>query len=222
MTEGIYHITQPERPFARTNRQTIQQRAQILQELGYKQPSIAEICCGDCQRQQRICSEVLQTETYCGLDMSPTVVALNRVKGVDCVQGDALDVTAMRQFATFDVLFFGPPLSEQCDGHTGLPFSAIRPGFAPFARLLLEELSFMGLLVCICPNSTNLGDAQWLYRQIQAYRADIGLRLIHHSYTTLTGADEVTEMRLKYVELWFSARLADLWEVRKSWGESLP
>jgi hypothetical protein len=70
--------------------------------------------------------------------------------------------------------------------------------------------------------STNLGDAQWLYRQIQAYRADIGLRLIHHSYTTLTGADEVTEMRLKYVELWFSARLADLWEVRKSWGESLP
>lgn len=38
----------------RANRQTIQQRAEILRQLGYRQPAIAEICCGDCQRQQQV------------------------------------------------------------------------------------------------------------------------------------------------------------------------
>ncbi len=218
MTETAYHLTEPERPFARTNRHTIIQRARLLQELGYERPSIAEICCGDCQRQRRTYRERLGVETYRGLDLSPTAVSLNRANGVDCVLGNALDREAIRPFTAFDVLFFGPPLSAQCDGHTGLPFQQVTPGFAPFARLLFGELRFDGLLVCITPNSVNMGDIQWLYRQIQAFRADVNLRLIHHSYATLTGADEPTEMRLKYVELWFSTQMEDVWELRESRG----
>jgi hypothetical protein len=209
-----YHITQPERPFARTNRQTIQQRAEILRELGYVRPSIAEICCGDCQRQQQIYQKQLQTTDYCGLDISPEVVALNRHNGVACVQGDALDKQVMRQFTPYDVLFFGPPLSAQCDGHTGLHFRSVTPGFVPFAHLLLHELNFTGLLVCIGPNSTNMGQIGWLYQQVQSYRADVGLHLIHHSYATLTGNDQVTEPRLKYVELWLGAGLTNAWQIR--------
>lgn len=45
---------------------------------------------------------------------------------------------------------------------------------------------------------------------------DVGLRLIHYSVATLTGHDEVTEPRRKYVELWFSRRLDDVWDVRES------
>ncbi|MBK8986252.1 MAG: hypothetical protein IPM39_09250 [Chloroflexi bacterium] len=104
-----YHVTQAGRPFARTNRQTIEQRADILRELGYRQPAIAEICCGDCRRQQQIYQEQLQTARYCGLDLSPEVVALNRANGVACLAGDALDTAVMRQFLDFDVIFFGPP-----------------------------------------------------------------------------------------------------------------
>ena len=86
------------------------------------------------------------------------------------------------------------------------------------ARLLLGELQYDGLLVCICPNHTHMGEIQWLYHQVQASRAGVGLRLIHYSYATLTGHDEETEMRLKYVELWLGTRLDDAWEVRKSQG----
>lgn len=118
MTETIYHVTQPGQPFARTNRQTIIHRANVLRDLGYDKPSIAEICCGDCQQQQRIYQAILGVETYCGLDINPTVVALNRANGIACVQGDALEITTMRQFSAFDALFFGPPLSVHCDGHT--------------------------------------------------------------------------------------------------------
>ncbi len=53
-TGMTYHIALAGRPFARANRQTIQQRAEILRQLGYRQPAIAEICCGDCQRQQQV------------------------------------------------------------------------------------------------------------------------------------------------------------------------
>lgn len=218
MTGKIYHIAQPEGPFARTNRQTIIQRARLLLQLGYDKPTIAEICCGDCRRQQQLYHELLRTKTYYGLDISPAVVALNQANGVACVLGDALDVDVMHQFAAFDVLFFGPPLSVHCDGHSGLSFPAVTPGFVPFAQLLLHELLFAGLLVCICPNSTNMGDIRRLYGQVQRLRPDVGLRLIHHSYATMTGADKATEMRLKYVELWFSTSLDDLWEVRESRG----
>lgn len=213
-----YHLAPSERAFARTNRQTIIQRAQVLQKLGYAQPTIAEICCGDCQRQQQIYHALLPAKTYCGLDINPTMVALNQAHGVTCIEGDALDRNIMQQFVAFDVLFFGPPLSVQCDGHTRLPFQEVTPGFAPFTRLMFQELHYEGLLVCICPNNTHMGDIQWLYRQVQTGRANIGLRLIRYSYATLTGANEQTEMRLKYVELWFSARLADLWEVQESRG----
>jgi hypothetical protein len=212
------YITQPERPFARTNRQTIQQRANLLRELGCERPSIAEICCGDCRRQRQIYQQTLQVENYCGLDLSPTIVALNRAADIACVQGDALDAAVMSQFADFDVIFFGPPLSVKCDGHTGLPFQKVTPGFVPFARLMLQELRYDGLLVCIGPNSANMGDIQWVYQQAQTFNAAVGLRLIHYSHATLTGADEATEMRLKYVELWLSASLPDLWETRTSRG----
>lgn len=210
-----YHVTQPGRPFARTNRQTIQQRAGILRELGYTQPAIAEICCGDCRRQQQIYQEQLQTTRYCGLDLSPEVVALNRAHGVACLAGDALDTAVMRQFLDFDVIFFGPPLSAQCDGHSGLSFRAVTPGYAPFVRLLLQELNYGGLLVCIGPNSANMGEIRWLYQQARQGRADVGLRLIHYSYATLTGNDAATERRLKYVELWLGAGLPDMWQVRR-------
>ena len=31
----------------------------------------------------------------------------------------------------------------------------------------------------------------------------------------ITGNEEITGPRLKYIELWFSSSLEDLWEVRK-------
>ncbi|HRQ42586.1 MAG TPA: hypothetical protein PLD25_32115 [Chloroflexota bacterium] len=217
-TNMPYQLSQPNRLFARTNRQTIWQRAQILRELGYWQPTIAEICCGDCQRQQQTYQELLQVKAYCGLDINPAVVALNQAHGVACVPGDALDVTVLRPFARYDVLFFGPPLSVECDGHTFLPFQAITPGFAPFAQLLVGDLAYDGLLVCIGPSHTNMGDIQWLYHQIRHYRPEMGLRLIHYSHATLTGMDEPTEMRLKYVEFWFLPDSDIEWEVRVSQG----
>lgn len=217
-TNMPYQLSRSDRPFARTNRQTIWQRAHILRDLGYWQPTMAEICCGDCRRQRQIYQELLQVKAYCGLDINPAVVALNQAYGVTCMPGDALDVKVLRPFASYDVLFFGPPLSIMCDGHTFLPFQAITPGFVPFAQLLLGELAYNGLLVCIGPHHTNLGDIQWLYCQIQQYRPGVGLRLIHHSYATLTGMDEETEMRLKYVEIWFLPNSDDKWEVRESHG----
>jgi len=61
-----------------------------------------------------------------------------------------------------------------------------------------------------------MGDIRWLYEQTRELREDVGLRLIHYSYATVTGAGKVTEPRLKYVELWLSNQLDDAWEVRKS------
>ncbi|MBK8986251.1 MAG: hypothetical protein IPM39_09245 [Chloroflexi bacterium] len=65
------------------------------------------------------------------------------------------------------------------------------------------------------PNSTNMGEIRWLYQQARHERADIGLRLIHYSCATLTGNDEATERRLKYVELWLGGGLPDVWQVRR-------
>lgn len=64
-----------------------------------------------------------------------------------------------------------------------------------------------------------LGDITELYREIRAIRSDINLRLVHKSCLTLTGNDEDTMQRLKYVELWFSSKLDDLWEVREDGRE---
>lgn len=207
--------------FARTNRQTIQQRAALLRELLPETRSIAELCCGDCAAQWQIYREALPGLTFCGLDVAPAIVAANRAAGVPCVCGDALDPTVLAQFLGYDVIFFGPPLSAGCDGHRGLAFDAVQPGYVAFSNLLLGELRYGGTLVCIGPKTTHMGAIRGLYDHIRARRDDFGLRLIQHSHATVTGAGMPTESRLKYVELWFSNRLPDTWEARRS-GPAAP
>ncbi len=202
--------------FARTNRQTIGQRAALLRELLPETHSIVELCCGDCTAQWAIYREALPGLTFGGLDVAPAIVAANQAAGVPCILGDALDPAALRRFLAYDVVFFGPPLSVGCDGHHALAFDAVQPGFAAFSDLLLGELHYDGTLVLIGPKTTTMGDIRRLYDRIRARRADCGLRLIHHSYATVTGAGSPHEPRLKYVELWFSTRLPDAWEVRRS------
>jgi hypothetical protein len=204
------------RAFARTNAQTIGQRGALLRELVPGLQSVAELCCGDCSRQAEVYRHELGIERYRGLDLEPEIVAANRSHGIDCVHGDVLDPTVLRSFLSFEALFYGPPLSVDCDGHRLLSFREVTPSFSGFARLLLGELRYDGLLVCIAPRGTSLGDARFLYEQIRAVRPDYGLRLIHHSFSTVTGAGEIHPPRLKYVELWFSNRLEDRWEVRES------
>jgi hypothetical protein len=212
-----YQLPDPtQRAFARTNVQTIQQRATLLRELLPDTCTIAELCCGDCSAQDEIYRSQLHIERYVGLDLQPEIVAANRARSIECVQGDALDPKVVRRFVDFDVIFFGPPLSVDCDGHHGLAFRDITPGYADFARLLLVDLHFDGTLICIGPKTTHLGDSQWLSEQIGHWRSDVNLRLIHHSYSTVTGAGASTEPRLKYVELWFSMRLPNAWELRTS------
>jgi hypothetical protein len=212
-----YQLPDPtQHPFARTNVQTIQQRAPLLRELLPDTRAIAELCCGDGLAQDEIYRSQLHIERYVGLDLQPEIVAANRARGIECVQGDALDPKIMRRFAVFDVIFFSPPLSVDCDGHHGLVFRDIVPGYTDIARLLLADLHFEGTLICIGPKTTHLGDAQWLYEQIGHWRSDVNLRLIHHSYSTVTGAGDNTEPRLKYVELWFSIQLVNTREMRLS------
>ncbi len=62
---------------------------------------------------------------------------------------------------------------------------------------------------------TTMDDAQRLYAQTRAVRPDVNPRLLHYSYATYTGHNEVTPLRLKYVELWFSTVFPDAWEVRE-------
>ncbi len=203
------------RSFARTNAQTIAQRVALLRELVPGARAIAEICCGDCSRQYQAYTRELGVGTFHGLDLEPAIVAANREKGIECYQGNALDINVLQRFIGDDVIFFGPPLSETCDGHRLIDFHDVVPNYGDFIRLLLGELHYDGLLVCICPNSTNPGDITQLYGEICTIRPDANLRLIHKSYSTLTGNDEITELRLKYVELWFSSKLDDLWEARE-------
>jgi hypothetical protein len=202
--------------FARTNRQTIAQRAALICELLPETRRIAELCCGDCAAQYESYRAALPGLTFCGLDVAPAIVTTNRTAGVPCILGDALNPAVLRHFLTYDVVFFGPPLSAGCDGHHALVFDAVQPGFAAFTDLFLGQLGYAGALVCIGPKKTHMGDIRRLYDRIRAQRADFGLRLIHHSHATVTGAGIATEPRLKYVELWFSSRLPDAWEVRRS------
>jgi hypothetical protein len=81
------------RVFARTNHQTIDQRVAILRELLPSVSSIADICCGDCTRQREIYLQTLNLESYRGLDIFPEIVEANQAKGVECVCGDALDIS---------------------------------------------------------------------------------------------------------------------------------
>jgi hypothetical protein len=212
-----YRVPDPGNPqFSRTNVQTIYQRAVILRELFTEKITIAEICCGDCSEQDRIYREELGIETYVGLDIQPAIVARNRSKGVDCICGDALDKNVLQTFLGFDVIFFGPPLSVRCEGHDLLDFGEIVPGYLDFVGLLLGELNYTGTLVCICPRDTTMGHVRMLYEHVKRLREDFGLRLINHSYSTITGRGETTGLRLKYVELWFSSILDGRWEVRES------
>jgi hypothetical protein len=202
--------------FARTNIQTIHQRASILKELLPDMKSVAEICCGDCYEQDRIYREVFGIEKYIGLDIQTEIVKLNRSRGVSCMLGDALDKNVLPTFLGFDVIFYGPPLSVHCDGHNLLAFREIVPGYQDFVGLLLGELKYSGTLVCICPRDTTMGDVRLLYEQVKSLREDFGLRLSNHNYSTITGSGKTTELRLKYVELWFSSILKDSWEIRES------
>lgn len=203
-------------PFARTNIQTIQQRAGLLKEFQPAITSIAEICCGDCQSQYDIYRSTLHIDRFRGLDLSPDVVALNRTRGIPCDLGNALDVTTMRSFVDFDAIFFGPPLSENCDGHHLIAFHDVNPGFWAFTDLLLRELQYQGILILIGPRTTTVGDAQWIDYKIRSIRPDYHLRLLHFSHASITGLGEPTELRLRYVELWFQTGQGPEWEIRES------
>lgn len=205
-------------PFARTNIQTVRQRAGLLQELTPGIASIAEICCGDCQTQYDTYRSELGIQRFRGLDLSPDVTALNRSRGIPCECGNALDSIVLRSFLDFEAIFFGPPLSTDCDGHRLINFRDVTPDYFSFTRLLLDELKFQGLLVLIGPRSTTLGDAQWIDHHVKTIRPDYGLRLMHYSYSSVTGSGEVTEPRLKYVELWYQVGQDSQWEMRESKG----
>jgi len=210
-----YHIPNlNKRTFARTNVQTIAQRAALLQELLPGVKTIAELCCGDCARQATAYRQQLGVETYHGLDIHPEIVAANRAQGIDCIWGDVMDANTLRQFTSYEVIFFGPPLSIECDGHRLLTFREVTPRYGDFVQLLLGELDYKGTLICICPNTTTSGDIRWLYHQIKSIRDDFGLRLAYYSYASVTGENIETELRLKYVDLWFSNRLENHWEIR--------
>jgi hypothetical protein len=200
-------------PFARTNRQTIAQRVTLLRELLPSTESIGELCCGDCSRQAGAYWQA-GINRYVGLDISAEIVTANRAKKIDCVQGDVLDPQILRQFLEYTLLFFGPPLSVGCDGHRGLSFARVVPGYAEFSRRLWLDLGYQGTVVYICPNSTTPADVRQVYQQIHATRPDVGLRLVWQSWSTETGLGEVTGPRLKYIEAWFSAVLPDMWEFR--------
>jgi hypothetical protein len=202
--------------FARTNFQTIFQRIALLRELVPSANTIAEICCGDCSRQFHAYSKHLNVRVFRCLDIEPAIVAENKRKGIECYCGDALDKATLQRFASDDVIFFGPPLSIECDGHHMLRFDEVVPGYKNFARLLLSELKYSGVFICICPNTTTMGDVAKIHHQIRSYREDFNLPVIHHSYSTITGYDEPTEMRLRYIELWFSDKHGDSWDLRES------
>jgi len=201
--------------FARTNAQTIAQRVTLLRELLPAVRAIGELCCGDCTRQWTAYRKAFPDVSYRGLDIAPYIVAANQARDIACTCGDVLDPATLRQFLAYDVLFFGPPLSQDCDGHNLLAFHEVVPTYADFVRLLWGDLGYQGTLICICPNTTTMGDVQRLYAQTRAVRPDVNLRLLHYSYATRTGLDEVTPLRLKYVELWFSTMFPDAWEVQE-------
>ncbi|MCC7380350.1 MAG: hypothetical protein IT384_00865 [Deltaproteobacteria bacterium] len=196
--------------------QTIAQRVDLIRELLPSVSSIAELCCGDCEAQARTYAAELSLSRYRGLDLSPAVVERNLERGIDCVQGDALAATVLRQFLDYDLVFFGPPLSTDCDGHRLHAYANVSPSFEDFTTLFLGTLGYRGALVCICPKATTMGDVRSLYAHVKRHRPDVNLRLVHHSHSTITGAGESTERRLKYVELWFGSQLPDLWEARSS------
>ncbi|HZS41206.1 MAG TPA: hypothetical protein VFF06_30460 [Polyangia bacterium] len=206
----MHRVPNPDAAFARTNVQSLEQRVALVGELCPGARSIGEICAGDCTAQARLYRERLGLERYVAVDVSPAIAARLAAAGIEHICGDALDERVMRPLAALDVLFFGPPLSHDCDGHRLLAFDDVRPAYGAFVELVLGRLAFAGTLVCIAPRSTNLGDARRLHAIARAAAPDVGLRRIHYSWSTVTGHGEATEPRLKYVELWL-ARGGDEW-----------
>lgn len=202
--------------FARTNVQTVSQRAAIIGEILPNTRSIAEVCCGDCFNQWKIYHSVFKLSSFVGLDIDSEVIAANRASGINCLIGDALDREVVRSLLSSDIIFFGPPLSANCDGHTLFRFQDVVPGYVEFTDLVFAELDYQGTIVCIGSKQTSMSDAQWLYNRVKINRPDVGLRLLHYSYSTITGAGKATPSRLKYVELWLSSKLEDSWEIRES------
>lgn len=180
--------------------------------------AIGEICCGDCACQHATYSELLVLDRYVGLDLDPVIVAANRKRGIECLRGDTLDATVMRSFLACDVLFFGLPLSQNCDGHSLLSFRGTAPGYDDFCALLYGRLGYTGTIVCIAPKQTRLGDVQWLHSQVTRHTLAVNLPLIHWNHATVTGGGEATLPRLKYVGIWLSPRLENRWAQRSSMG----
>lgn len=211
-----YQISNPVKGYVRTNIRTVEQRAALLMEFLPGTKSIAEICCGDCFNQWQVYTRELNLQKFLGLDLQPAVVELNKSRGVACLCGDALDKSVLKKFLDFDVIFFGPPLSVGCDGHRLFSFRQVTPGYADFARLLIGELKYRGTLICTCPKTATLGDVQKLYTWIKSLNNNYGIPLIHYSHSDVMGDGATTEVRLKYIDVWFSTSLGDRWEIRDS------
>ncbi|HMY65417.1 MAG TPA: hypothetical protein PL048_12700 [Leptospiraceae bacterium] len=209
-------IDHSRKTFAKTNIDTVRHRAEIMKNSFPNVKSIAEICCGDCSGQYAAYMENFSLNSYCGLDIDPLIVKANLKRGIDCIQGSALDSAVMKKFISFDIIFYGPPLSENCDGHSILNFSQVEPGFFDFLNLMYNDLKYKGVVVCICPRTADMGDITQLYNEIRKSDSSVSLPLIHYSYSNKTGNGEIHELRLKYIELWFSNVHEDRWETVKS------
>jgi hypothetical protein len=201
--------------FAKTNIDSIHHRISILRQLLPKVNTMAEICCGDCKRQYELYRKELGDISYRGLDIDPQMIKKNKANQIDCICGNALDAQVMKNFLHADVIFFGPPLSDHCDGHTLLQFNEVNPSFLDFLRLMYVDLKYDGLINCICPRSTSLGDITWLYNEITGLDKEVKVPLIHYSHSNRTGNDEIHETRLKYIEVWFSKKHENNWEILK-------
>lgn len=211
-----YQISNPAKGYVRTNTRTVTQRAELLKEYLPETKSIAEICCGDCSNQWQTYTDELKIHKFLGLDLQPDVVRLNKSHGIPCLHGDALDKSVLKKFLDFDVIFFGPPLSVGCDGHQLFAFRQVIPRYEEFVSLLIGELKYRGTLVCICPKTTTMGNIQKLYTQVKSLNESYGIPLIHYSHSDVMGDGTATEVRLKYIDVWFSTVLGDQWEIHDS------
>ena len=118
----------------------------------------------------------------------------------------------MSKFLDKDLLFFGPPLSSNCDGHAILNFDQVQPDFFSFLKLLYIELDYHGIINCICPKKTTMGDITKLYNSMKEIFPEIVLPIINYSYSSTTGSGVKHDSRLKYIELWFSNDHTDNWK----------
>ena len=157
-----YQLPNTEPAFARTNVQTIAQRVTLLRELLPDVRAIGELCCGDCARQWAAYRQAFSGVSYRGLDITPHIVATNQTQGIACACGDVMDPVTLRRFLDTDVLFFGPPLSQDCDSHNLLAFHEVIPAYTDFARLLWGDLGYQGTLDIIPIKIRQIGEVEWV------------------------------------------------------------